>query len=145
MRADLDAVEWDELGGMNADEAWSTLKNKLNETVSKHVPMKPRGTGGRPPWMTREILRNVRRKRKLWATAKHGENVEAYKETERLVKNQIRNAKRRLERRLATENGGNSKPFYAYLKSKLKSKTPVGPLKTKTEKLLAEIGKWLIC
>jgi hypothetical protein len=44
MRADLDAVEWDELDGMNADEAWSTLKRKINETVSKHVPMKPKET-----------------------------------------------------------------------------------------------------
>jgi hypothetical protein len=85
-----------------------------------HVPLKPRGARGRPPWMTREILRETRRKRRLWNTAKHGENVDAYKQTEKKVRNLIRNAKRKLERKLAAENGGNSKPFYAYLKSKLK-------------------------
>jgi hypothetical protein len=87
--------------------------------------------------MTRDILRTVRKKRRLWATAKHGENVEAYREAERMVKNQIRNAKRKLEKKLATENGGNSKPFYAYLKSKLKNKTPVGPLKNKQGKIVS--------
>jgi hypothetical protein len=137
MRAELDATEWDELEGMVADEAWNALKNKINDAVSKHVPMKPRGSGRRPPWMTRDILRTVRKKRRLWATAKHGENVEAYREAERMVKKQIRNAKRRLEKKLATENGGNSKPFYAYLKSKLKSKTPVGPLKNKQGKIVS--------
>jgi hypothetical protein len=40
----------------------------------------------------------------------------------------IRTAKRNLEKKLATENGGNSKPFFAYLKSKTKSKTAVSPL-----------------
>jgi Reverse transcriptase (RNA-dependent DNA polymerase) len=42
---------------------------------------------------------------------------------------------------LATENGGNSKPFYAYLKSKLKSKTPVGPLKDAGGKIVTENKK----
>jgi hypothetical protein len=43
----------------------------------------------------------------------------------------IRNAKRQLEKKLALENNGNSKPFFAYLKSKLKNRTPVGLLKRK--------------
>jgi Reverse transcriptase (RNA-dependent DNA polymerase)/Endonuclease-reverse transcriptase len=131
MKDKLAANSWTELASMDADAAWTTFRGKIEEAVDAHVPLKPRGTSGRPPWMSREILREVRKKRRLWSAAKHGENVGAYKETEKRVRNMIRNAKRKLERKLAAENGGNSKPFYAYLKSKLKNKTPVGPLKNR--------------
>jgi Reverse transcriptase (RNA-dependent DNA polymerase)/Endonuclease-reverse transcriptase len=136
MRADLAAATWEGLDSMNADAAWAELKAKIDETVTRNVPLKPRGTGGKPPWLTRDIMREVRKKRRLWASARHGENTEAYKETEKRVRNMIRNAKRKLERKLATENGGNSKPFYAYLKTKLKNRTPVGPLKDRNGRIV---------
>ena len=40
----------------------------------------------------------------------------------------IRNAKRKLERRLA-EGGGNNRPFYSYVRNKTKNRVGVGPLK----------------
>jgi hypothetical protein len=52
-----------------------------------------------------------------------------YKEAERQAANTVRNAKRNFEKRLAKEKSKNSKPFYAYLKGKTKSRTAVGPLK----------------
>jgi hypothetical protein len=79
--------------------------------------------------MTREILRAVRRKRRLWQKERSSNISAEYQEMERKVRNLIRNAKRSLERKLARENSGNSKPFYAYLKAKTKNRTPVRPLK----------------
>jgi hypothetical protein len=59
-----------------------------------------------------------------------GRNIsQQYKETEKKVRDLIRKAKRNLERKLATENNGNNKPFYAYLKAKTKNRSPVGPMK----------------
>jgi hypothetical protein len=89
----------------------------INETVDKHVPLKPRGRPGRPPWMTREILRAVRKKRRMWKKENSRKVSEEYKQVEKQVRNLIRNAKRNLERKLANENNGNSKPFYDYPKS----------------------------
>ena len=40
----------------------------------------------------------------------------------------IRNAKRKLERRLE-EGGGNNRPFYSYVRNKTKNRVGVGPLK----------------
>jgi hypothetical protein len=90
--------------------------------VEKYVPLKPRGKPGRPPWMTREILRAVRRKRRMWQKEKSSSVSAEYREAEKKVRNLIRNAKRSLERKLARENNGNSKPFYTYLKARQRAK-----------------------
>jgi Reverse transcriptase (RNA-dependent DNA polymerase)/Endonuclease-reverse transcriptase len=129
MKQELSRESWEGLDQKSASEAWQQFKDRIENIVERHVPMKPRGRPGRPPWMTREILRAVRRKRRIWKK-EDGRNIsQQYRETERKVRNLIRNAKRNLERKLATENNGNSKPFYAYLKSKTKNRSPVGPLK----------------
>jgi hypothetical protein len=74
----------------------------------------------------------------MW-TREDAKNVSAeYRAEEKKVRNLIRNAKRNLERKLATENGGNSKPFYAYLKSKTKSKSTVGPLLNEQKRIVAD-------
>jgi hypothetical protein len=80
--------------------------------------------------LTREVTRALRKKRKLWQRARCGpEEMSRYKEAERQAANTVRNAKRNFEKRLAKEKSKNSKPFYAYLKGKTKSRTAVGPLK----------------
>jgi hypothetical protein len=129
MKDEMANVDWTEMEGMKAAEAWTMFKGKVEQVIEKNVPLKPRGSSGRPPWMSRQILREVRKKRRVWSKTKD-KNSPEYKNIEKKVRNLIRNAKRNMERKLALENGGNSKPFYSYLKSKLKNKCPVGPLKT---------------
>ena len=46
------------------------------------------------------------------------------------MKKLIRNAKRNLEKKLASEKN-NKRPFYAYVKGKTKSRQTVGPLRKK--------------
>ena len=53
------------------------------------------------PKSASEILRDIRRKKRLWAKAKSGEGVEEYKKVEKEVRNKIRSAKRKFEKRLA--------------------------------------------
>jgi hypothetical protein len=48
----------------------------------------------------------------------------------------IRNAKRNFEKRLAGGNGGNRRPFYAYIKRKTKSRPGIGPLKNKKKETI---------
>ena len=55
--------------------------------------------------MTREILRLIRKKRKVWKKAKYSslaEDMAEYKRIEREVSNKIRNAKRKLEKDLVS-------------------------------------------
>ena len=78
--------------------------------------------------MSGEILREVRRKRRLWKKARNGLGREEYDLAAKRVKNLIRNAKRSLEKKLATDKYQNSKPFFNYVKKKTSSKVAVGPL-----------------
>ena len=47
--------------------------------------------------------REIRRKKKRWKLAKQGVEVDKYRETEKKVRNMIRNAKRNFEKRLASK------------------------------------------
>ena len=105
------------------------LRNRLDQLVEDHVPtcsFKPR----KSDWMTGYILREIRRKRRQWKKAKAGraEDSEEYEATAKKVKNIIRNAKRSLEKKLATEKYYNSKPFYNYIKKKSTTRSTIGPL-----------------
>ena len=68
----------------------------------------------------------------MWKRAKYGHDKEEYQAAEKKVKNLIRNAKRNLEKRLASEKNKNSKPFYNYVKKKTSVKVAIGPLITST-------------
>jgi len=136
-RADWDGlkrtVEQADLAGKmeeaNAEQAWNIFKDTVLAAVQNNVPMKPRRTGNKPAWLTRDIIRALRRKRRIWRKEKDRNLSAEYKEAEKKVKNLIRNAKRSYERKRASESKDNCHPFYAYLKRRTKTKTSVGPLK----------------
>jgi len=119
-------------------QMWDTFSSTVNDAVKCCVPMKRGEGGGRPYWMTREILAEIGKKKRLWKKAKEGGDREPYKQAEKKVKNMIRNAKRNFEKKLARENGGNSKPFYAYVKNKTKSRPAIGPLKNEKKETVAD-------
>ena len=107
------------------------LRNRLDQLVEDHVPtcsFKLR----KSDWMTGDIFREIRRKRRQWKKAKAGraEDREEYEATAKKVKNMIRNTKRSLEKKLATEKYYNSKPFYNYIKKKSTTSSAIGPLST---------------
>ena len=134
MRKDIGRTDWrKELSGKSADEAWNMFSSRIQKTVEDFVPKRRRRNHNRPAWMSQEIMREVRRKKKLWAKAKIGEQKEEYEKLEKKVKNMIRSAKRRFERKLA-EGGrkeGNKRKFNAYVRQKTKSRPTVGPLRDK--------------
>ena len=102
---------------LSASEAWNMVKEDLVDMVKATVPMRPRRNPNRPPWMNQQILREIRKRKRMWKSNKDGGR---YVEQSRLVKKLIRNAKRKLERRLADGVGGNNRPFYSYVRSRTK-------------------------
>ena len=132
MRNSLAAENWNNLlAEKSVNQAWAVLTEKLQKAVEKFVPKRRRRNRDRPAWLTQEILREIRKKKRLWMAAKVGEKIEQYRTVEKRVKTLIRNAKRKLERRLAEGNGDrrSKKQFYSYVKQKTKSRPTVGPLK----------------
>ena len=111
------------------EESWGLLRSKLDQLVEENVPtctFRPR----KSDWMTGDILREIRRKRRQWKKAKVGgeEDRAEYEDTAKKLKKMIRNAKRNMEKKLATERYYNSKPFYNYIKKKSTTRSTIGPL-----------------
>ncbi len=80
----------------------------------------------------------IRRKQRLWKKTKRGRNFDEYEAVDKEVKRLIRNAKRSFEKRLANGNGGNSRPFYAYVNQRTKSRPGIGPLKNADKETVSD-------
>jgi hypothetical protein len=74
----------------------------------------------------------------LWKKTKGKTVTPEYREADKRAKNLIRKAKRRFEKRLADGKGGNSRPFFSYIKRKTKSRVTVGPLKNKQKETVTD-------
>jgi len=139
MRADLAGVNWKrDFEGKTAYEMWSVFKAKIEASVTKNVPVKKQRNCKRPAWMNKDIKAAINKKKRLWKKAKQGSGLDEYRTADKKVKNMIRAAKRNFEKRLAYEKGGNSRPFYAYVKKKTKSRSTIGPLKDSENKTVSE-------
>jgi hypothetical protein len=95
----------------------------------KYVPVRRKRNSNRPTWMTQEILRAVRRKKRIWRAIRGGQITEEYKEAEKKVRNSIKNSKRGFEKKLAAGGGGNKQPYFSYIKQRAQSWPSIGPLK----------------
>ena len=107
--------DWDTvLGGLNTEAAWDKFKEIMSEAVSKYVPLSTCRGAGTPPWLNRDIVKLVRRKKKAWRILKQYATAEArdnYTRLERETTKKIKNAKRRLEREVAGTKDDNGKKF----------------------------------
>ena len=133
LRKRLNEVDWrEEFDGLSTDSMWDKFKEKLSQAQDEFVPKKTRRSGSRPIWMTRSVMRIIRKKRRLWkvgTTTSDGQAYLNYKEVERTVRKAVRNAKRNFERKLAVNAKKDPKAFYTYLKTKSSNRENVGPLK----------------
>jgi hypothetical protein len=142
IRSDLDGMDWNrEIEVRSVEEAWNFITHTLNESIERNVPKgKPR-VRFKHPWMTREILQLVRKKRRFWRTYRSASSLqerEAYMRVEKETSKKIRNAKRKLDKDLVSNADKNNQKFTKYMKSKTKSKTTIGPLITKEKTVLSE-------
>ena len=67
MNAAITAIDWDrELDGKTGLERWDIVKRVIQEQTDLCVPKKMRRVGTKPLWMSKNILRLIRKKRRLW-------------------------------------------------------------------------------
>ena len=64
---DLSKIKWDEvLNGKEINEMWETFRNTIHSLVDKHVPITSRKNRNKPLWMKKNVMRIIRKKKKLW-------------------------------------------------------------------------------
>jgi len=91
----------------------------------RYIPLKKirkvKGNKVKPIWMTNKALKYVRRKGKVYKKYKNNDHP-AVKAVNRSVTKEIKKAKRNFEKKLAQNIKWDSKSFFAYARSRSKSK-----------------------
>ena len=136
MREMLGEVDWEvELGQLGGRESMDKFYQVVDRVTRECVPTKMRRAGTRPLWMTQNIMRMIRRKRRLWRAYSREEYYRqdysdylAYQEVQREMRKEIKKTKRKLEKGLAKKARKDPKRFYSYLKSKTCNRVSGGPL-----------------
>ena len=133
LKRDLSKVNWErEFLNLDASQAWNKFKEILDLYTSKYIPMKKAKSRKRPLWMTRNAMRIIRKKSKLWKKYKESREYSDYlnyKMSERESKKEISKIKRDFEKKLVMDIKSNPKKFYSYVKSKSRTRDSIGPLK----------------
>lgn len=139
MREAIGNVNWaEEFGDSNGADCMDTIYRVLDREMKRFVPNKTRRANQKPIWMNKNILRLIRKKKRLWQWytrdgGKDYASFQAYRNIQQEVKREVRQAKKKLERKLAKNAKKNSKQFYSYLKKKTANRVTVGPLKSGEE------------
>ena len=103
----------------NAEEAWEVLKTTIEVGIKKFIPKKQRRIKNKPQWMTKNVVKLCRRKRRaynLYQNTRLPDHLAQFKTTEKECKKAVCSAKRKFEKKIA--ESGNKRPFYVYLKKK---------------------------
>lgn len=132
MKRTLNSIDWDNaLTPLDSDRQWCFFSDKLNDLVTKHVPIKKQSSVKKPRWMNRECLKAVKRKRKKWKKYREtgsDEDYLAYKRCLNETTSLVRESKRNFESKLAENVKKDTKSFYAYAREKVRCKVTVGPI-----------------
>ena len=133
LKTSLQQVDWsDTLQAKTGLQGWDVFKEILESAVEQCIPKKKRRASLRPIWLTPNVMRAVRKKRRLWKTYTLSNDYAeymAYKRVEKEVKKAVRHAKYKYERELSKKAKKDPKAFYSYMKKKTSNKVTVGPLK----------------
>ncbi|KFV20591.1 hypothetical protein N340_07832, partial [Tauraco erythrolophus] len=132
----LARVQWDKaLEGRGAQESWLIFKDHLLQAQERCIPTKRKSGRNtrRPAWMNKELLDQLRHKKKAYRGWKQGQVAwEEYRAIVRATRDQVRKAKALIEFNLAGDIKGNKKNFYRYVSDKKRSREDIGPLRKET-------------
>jgi ribonuclease P/MRP protein subunit RPP40 len=137
-------IDWIEIMQKESIElAWKGFRKSMETLRDKHVPIQ-RNKNVKCKWVNKDVVKSRRAKIKAWTRFKcqqTDENCANYKNKLRIAVATCRIAKRNYEQKLANDVKNNSKSFFAYVRSKQRTKDKVGPLKDSSGKLVVDDGE----
>jgi hypothetical protein len=142
MGNELDQIDWDrEI--INVHDGWKLFKETIHKVIENNVPkIVCKGDSKKPIWMNSYISRLRNRKSRMYKKMK-SENTEQsiidYKLAQKELKKAVRNAKRKVEVRISKQSGNTGrKKFSSYVKSKMNTKTGIGPLLDENKNVISD-------
>jgi len=129
------------LEGRGVQESWSLFKRHFLHAQDWFIPLrkKSRKGGKRPARMSKELLAELRWKRKVYGMWKDGQATwEEYSNAVKVCRDATRKAKVHLELNLARDVKDNKKRFFKYINSKQKTGDNMEPLLNEVGVLVTE-------
>ena len=138
LRNHLGSLDWDKcLENKSTEECWETLLNTILEAQKKYVPRKTvKGNVTKkkqPLWMNEAAMTKVRKKHAAWRRymgTREGQDYTAFCRARNQAKWATRQALRQFESNIAREARRDPSSFYKYVRSKTKTRTGIGDLKS---------------
>ncbi|TRZ12815.1 hypothetical protein HGM15179_014306 [Zosterops borbonicus] len=122
----IQEVSWEEaLKNKGVQESWVLFKTEFLRAQEQTVPVcrKTGRRGKRPAWISKEVLDEIRNKKRMYRFWKEGQVPwEVFKGAARECRKKIREAKAQFELQMATSVKDNKKCFYKYINGKRKGK-----------------------
>jgi len=123
------------------NNCWKAVRSELILVRDRFVP-KFKKCKNKCKWVTKEVVRLRKAKVKAWNNyIKSGRDrllFEVYKSKLRLSVRENIKAKRRFEEKLANNIKNDNKSFFAYVRSKQRTKVTVGPLKDQHGEIITD-------
>lgn len=128
MRDDLQTIEWHfEIMSRPVQVAWEFLKCKIKDSAAQNTNVKKKRVKKWPFWMNLNVMRIIRKKKRLYDYYKRTGALDAYEKHRaqcKLVKKEVAQAQKSFEESLS-KSGFNPRQFYSYMRSKSKTKEAI--------------------
>ena len=123
------------LGNLSAEDSWYLFREILEDLEYRLIPIKRLSSKRQKPiWMTNRALKAVHRRHRAYRKYKNP----AYVKAARIAKTLLREARQKFEIKLAQNIKEDRKSFYAYARSRSKSRVNVGSLTDSSNELISE-------
>ena len=132
MRNEIRNINWNSIKTMNVEDGWKFFQNTLDKLIKNHIPKKNINNRKKAVWMNKTALAKVKRKQKAYQRyleTKEGKDYLKYTQARNQAKSECRKSVKLFEKELAKNIKKNPKAFYAYAKSKMKTKEHIPDLK----------------
>ena len=110
----LRSIDWRNVLCNDIETDWGNFKKIFHELCVKHVPKKTVSEKNRPPWLHRELIQMIRRKKLAWKQyrlSNSAADFNTFKTLEKKVKKAVKNAKHNYEKQLSKNAKSNPKLF----------------------------------
>ena len=117
--------------GLGVHECWSVFKNHLLKAQEQAIPLcrKPSKRSRRPAWLSRDLLLELKRKKKFYDLWKRDQALqEDHRAVVRIFREKTQKAKAQLELKLATVVSDDKKGVFNCVNSRRMSKESIGLL-----------------
>jgi ribonuclease P/MRP protein subunit RPP40 len=132
IRKEAEGINWmDLIGEDSINKDWENVKATLDKLKMDYIPIR-RQNRNKCKWANRETTKCRRAKEKAWKKyrmLKDDATYEKYKNKLSAANKSNKEAQKDFEKRLAKNIKNDSKSFFAYIRSKQRTKDKVGPLR----------------